>query len=306
MRLCTTRGAVFGTLAIAVVLISSAGIIFFRTGETGQTSSLSMDRAREIRKSAAREIDYAGDREALLDHLELFDQPASVGLELVRRDAGGFWCGGAAVITRKIFEEEGARSWTYNFGVLGVMTHVTTIVEVDGEIYVQDSYFNFEFVQNDGTAMPFPQVIASLEKGIAPAVLTERDYERDWVYNGTEPKKSPLLNDQYRIKGNHIIYRAPLTLDSIHESGFSKAGLDWLEERGYPRDLMFFMLFPLNVAGPGFKRERCISSACPRVLVELSDGIGTGRRSLLDRTHRLITSWLPWYRSTPSDVVVRP
>ena len=76
-------------------------------------------------------------------------------LKLFETADRGVWCQAAAVLLARLYEAAGYRAWVTSFGDPATLTHTVTLVEVDGVIYLQDAYFNLDYVGPGGRPLPY-------------------------------------------------------------------------------------------------------------------------------------------------------
>jgi hypothetical protein len=94
---------------------------------------------------------------------------------LFAKGTGGVWCGGNATMLSRVYKAAGFNSWLYNFGVFDDdddATHITPLVEVDGGVILQDSYFNIEYAHAHGMPIPFLELISRIVDGAPPTATT--------------------------------------------------------------------------------------------------------------------------------------
>ena len=193
------------------------------------------------------------------DEKSLIDSPYNLSLltlddiiRLVRKDVGGYWCGGVAYTLYKAYKEAGFRAWVYHYGFHSALTHATTLVEVRDKIYLQDAYFNLEFLNSQKEPLAFFEVLSGLTgRRVAGAVSDEdwRDVHRsdqgkrqaDWTaYHQSEDTRCKLRDDQI---GQTCQVRTSLEGFAILHPLMSKTR-EALEELGWPAEIDYLLLYP--------------------------------------------------------------
>ena len=98
------------------------------------------------------------------------------------------WAASTAEVRRSCFREfirpQDLTSWLYDFGDIegdSPTTHQTTLVEVDGDVVLQDAYFNFEYVDSRGMPIPFLDLITLIHAGVPPAAK-DGVADKDWLF----------------------------------------------------------------------------------------------------------------------------
>src|SRR5262249_1406472 len=124
----------------------------------GYETMTKIEKVRALRQYVYQHTPVAW-AEKFLIHDQVVDLPLQEAYSLFDKTIGGVWCGGTAIMLSRVFKAAGFSSWLYNFGVIDGPSHVTTLVEVDGNIIVQDAYFNIEYVDDQGTPIPFDELV---------------------------------------------------------------------------------------------------------------------------------------------------
>jgi len=155
---------------------------------------------------------------------------------------------GTALALWRAFAKKGFRAWCYEFGLPGTITHSVTIVETDSVLLIHDAVFNLTYPAG------FHDVLDALQDGRPMAAKTEsRDrkiYVMDpafeaeaavgWLEANAERELAPLDGHRrFEVLWNVEAFVA--TFPGI------EAAYQGLEERGYPRDLRFLMLHPVEI-----------------------------------------------------------
>lgn len=156
--------------------------------------------------------------------------------------------GGAALALWRAVTRQGFRAWCYEFGLAGSITHTVTIVETNGILQIHDAFFNLTY------PVGFHEVLDALRDGRPVDAKTEiRDrkiYVMDpafepeaavrWLEANADRELAPIDGlRQFEILWNTEAFIATFPdIEAVYQS---------LEERGYPRDLRFLMLHPIEM-----------------------------------------------------------
>ena len=139
-------------------------------------------------------------------------------------------------------------SWLYDFGDIesdSPTTHQTTLVEVDGDVILQDAYFNFEYVVSRGMPIPFLDLITLIHAGVPP-VAKDGVADKDWLFQSLE--EANLWVGPY--KTCHSTTTGVRCIAAITFSRFLKLQpgmLDFLEQVGEPRRFEYLLLHPISL-----------------------------------------------------------
>jgi len=218
------------------------------------------EKISRIREWTYRRTAVSATRDHLLDDkYPTNDLSASELLRLFDANVGGCWCGGVATTLRKVYEELGFPAYTVDYGQPGLLTHVITLVLVDKELHAQDAYLNCEYT-HAGRPIPFLRVLERLRNGEAVDVdnrapLTRRPVhlpslrtvDTSWMSKG----QGITSGDCHVLADNHYVCLARQSVESFERNYFEvPLAYDFLESRGYPRDLSYLLLFPFAVHDP--------------------------------------------------------
>ena len=144
--------------------------------------------------------------------------------------------------------KKGFRAWCYEFGLARSVTHAVTIVETDGVLQIHDAFFNLTY------PVGFHEVLDALRDGRPVAAKTEIRDRRIYVMDPTFERKDAICwlekNADRELSPIDGLRRFELlwNVEAFDATfpGIEAAYLD-LEERGYPRDLRFLMLHPIEM-----------------------------------------------------------
>jgi predicted nucleic acid-binding Zn-ribbon protein len=156
--------------------------------------------------------------------------------------------------------KKGFRAWCYEFGFPGSLTHSVTIVDADDVLRIHDAFFNQTY------RVGFHEVLDALRNGIPITAKTE---VRDRKIYVMDPAFEPESTVRW-LEANADRELAPL--DGLfrfeilwNDKAFAEtatgvyAAYRELEARGYPSDLRFLMLHPIEMF-EGEKSHRDIGS----------------------------------------------
>ena len=144
--------------------------------------------------------------------------------------------------------KKGFRAWCYEFGFCGSLTHTVTIVDADDALPIHDAFFNLTYRRG------FHEVLDALRDGRPVAAKIEnRDrkiYVMDpafeprssvrWLETNADRELGPVDGRrQFEVLWNDEAFTAVAPgVDAAYRE---------LEARGYPRDLRFLMLHPIEM-----------------------------------------------------------
>lgn len=179
-------------------------------------------------------------------------------------DEGGLFCAGAAQAFRLLCELFGYRAGVYNAGAAGgLASHVVTLVEVEHNglpvWWVQDSYFNYALVDEEGAPV-------SLWK--ARKFLSQRQHHK--LHRLPGPDKCCILIADSAHENLHTRherffqsrFRLAEKLSGGRRKGSYRWGPDvledpvfqhypqWIEKRTGQRDMLYLFLYTVTWAGP--------------------------------------------------------
>lgn len=155
---------------------------------------------------------------------------------------------GTALALWRAFTKKGFCSWCYEFGLAGSITHTVNIVETDGVLQIHDAFFNLTY------PLGFHDVLDALRDGRPVAAKTEiRDrkiyladpaFESEaavsWLETNAERELDPIDGlRRFEVLWNLEAFIATFPgIEAVYQD---------LVERGYPRDLRFLMLRPIEM-----------------------------------------------------------
>jgi len=166
-------------------------------------------------------------------------------------EKGGTFCSGAAVMLSRVYKAAGFNSWVYEFGSTETSedpTHATTLVEVNGEVILQDGYLNYEYVDTQGTPIPFLKLIALIAKRAAPRA-TEGVAKRPWLYSNLADAEEDIGPEKDTMKCEQIAVAlrcsAIFTLSRYLETD---TGIqEFVASKGWPPQFEYLMLYPMDL-----------------------------------------------------------
>lgn len=204
-----------------------------------------------IRRKVYKDIKVAASSDLLLDDNKLTLNEMRF---LQKNNLKGVWCGGAAHYLQKIYKKMGYKSWIYNFGVPEyqnnkLLTHMVTLVEVNGKIYIQDPYFNASYKDD------FFTVIEQIANNKQPIIYQDRDI-RNILFQSKSTNPLVVNRNSFQfneakncMKANKINYKCNVvhTVKKFEDSHkLVPSTLAFLENSGHLSSLSSLMLYPLN------------------------------------------------------------
>jgi len=155
---------------------------------------------------------------------------------------------GTALALWRALTKKGLCCWCYEFGLSSSITHTLTIVETDGVLQIHDAFFNLTY------PLGFHDVLDALRDGRPVAAKTEiRDrkiyimdpaFEPEAAVRWLEAKANRELAPIDGLRRFEVLWNVEAFIATC--PGVEAAYQD-LEERGYPRDLRFLMLHPIEI-----------------------------------------------------------
>jgi hypothetical protein len=215
----------------------------------GELSAL--ERIREIRRWVYRNTDVAS-RPFLLDDktCPINSLPLDAVYVFYSQDQGGHFCGGIADVLAKTYRALGYESYSLHYGERGQFTHATTLVRVQGKLYLEDAYFNYRLVDDQGNVLDFNESQRRLTLGL-PVEIQEDDDLRD--VHVTHPKNSQWAEnsdpEHWRIQpdGHYVCQAATRVEPLIRRHRLVPRTYDLLAQQGLPPDVRYLILFPFAV-----------------------------------------------------------
>jgi hypothetical protein len=162
--------------------------------------------------------------------------------------ATGSHSGSTALALWRSFTKKGFRAWCYEFGFASSLTHTVTVVEADGLLRIHDAFLNLSYPAG------LFEVLEALRGGIPVNPKSEiRDrkiYVMDpafepeaalrWLEANADRELAPIESlRRFEVLWNLEAFAA---VAPDVEAAYRE-----LEERGYPPDLRFLMLHPIEI-----------------------------------------------------------
>ena len=200
---------------------------------------------RKLRRKVYRELPIATwNWVAEVDGRESYDSLIST----FHRGDRGVLSGGAALALWRAANDAGFRAWCYDFGFPESLTHMVTIVELDGRLRVHDPFLNL------GYRADFYEILEGLRADRLPDIRCEtRDRKiyvmdpscesqltADWLTAHADRE----LNRVGSLRRFEVLWDSAALLATLARP---EAVYRDLETRGYPADLSYLMLHPIGV-----------------------------------------------------------
>ncbi len=195
----------------------------------------------------------------------------------------------SALALWRAFTKKGFRAWCYKFGLAGSITHTVTIVDAGGVLQIHDAFFNLTY------PLGFYELLDELRDGRPVAAKTEiRDrkiYVMDPAFEPEAAARWLELNADHELtpidglRRFEVLWNVEAFIATC--PGIEAAYQD-LEERGYPRDLCFLMLHPIEM----FEGERTHRDRATMPLLADRDLVSpvAALRSTVERMNRELAS----------------
>ena len=244
-----------GTKAIKssiFIFFSFSSIFLINNSLNGKFKKYSLEDISNIRRETYSQVKVTSDLEnskhLILNHNSLTPEELSRRLKM---DIGGVWCAGAATHLRNIYLKKGLKSWLYNFGFQekDLLSHVVTLVEINGKIYVQDAYFNITYEDN------FRELLRKIANKEIPKfkqdydsrnlLISLKDFNalnRNFV-NSSLPKGKECIQISDNTIKCEVIYTKDLFKTHINYLDTSRQLLNL----GYPSSIDSLMMLPINI-----------------------------------------------------------
>lgn len=143
-----------------------------------------LDYAIDLLRWATQHADYAMSPRIRETFITERLQAWEIYFRYYQQDLGGGYCGGTAIFFTRLLQEQGLDAFTWNFGALeDDLTHVTTILHVDGRFFMLDATFGTYFVEPETDA---PLDVFELLSGAEFSTIEEPAAERDFLYTRTD------------------------------------------------------------------------------------------------------------------------
>ncbi len=165
-----------------------------------------------------------------------------------RRGDCGVLSGGAAMALWRAATDAGFRAWCYDFGFPESLTHMVTVVELDGRLRVHDPFLNL------GYRADFYEILEGLRADRLPDIRCETRDRKIYVMDPS--CESQLTADWLTAHADRELDRVGSLrrFEVLWDSDALLATLARpeavyrdLETRGYPAHLSYLMLHPIGV-----------------------------------------------------------
>lgn len=209
---------------------------------------------RQIRRLAYRNILFSGVGDGALNLRLQQTNNLQSALTAVEASQEGVWCVGAAVILARLYEELGYKSQIITWGSQPLLSHTQVLVQANGQWYMQDAYFNFDYVDEQGRAMPYFDVLKRFSDGQAPIIRQDID-ERIGLFDSLDNAVEyvpPLYQNKIDCvsRGSGVACDVTMTVSRFLESWYQRQALtSYLTTSGLPPDRPdYLMLFPAGAS----------------------------------------------------------
>ena len=181
----------------------------------------------------------------------------------------GVWCQAAAVLLARLYEAAGYRAWVTSYGDPKSLTHTVTLVQIGSQLYLEDAYFNLDYVRPDGAPLPYFEALEALSLKRTPQVRQDLDFRL-----GIFP--DPQVAKEWTPPGLHrdIVCTRPeapylcsvsLTAARFAEVFYIRDKVKaFLTRNGQPPDFRYLMIYPLWTSASGPPMTTPVSAAIQR------------------------------------------
>jgi hypothetical protein len=233
-------------------------------------------KVRKLRRRVYRDIPVATwNRVAEID----FRRPYDELRRMFESGDRGVLSGGAALALWRAVTDRGLRAWCYDFGFPESLTHMVTVVEVDGALEVHDAFFNLSY------PVGFHTLLDCVRGGVAVVpeadLRDRRSYVADPAFEPEATMRWLETHTDRELTPKNGLRRFELLWDRAAFTATSAdidAAYRDLEAHGHPRDLSCLMLYPVGVfdgerhhrdrAGTPLLRDRDLSSPLATVRIQ--------------------------------------
>jgi hypothetical protein len=214
---------------------------------------------RALRRFLYRRMPFASSQEAWITDDPIRNTVSlTAGVDLLYQRGQGVWCQAAAILLSRLYKDAGYRVWLTSFGDVGSMTHTVVLVQAAGQIYLEDPYFNMDYVRDDGAPLPYFQLLEQLAARHTPRARQDLDARLGvFDYRQVAKEWTPALL-QGEIACTHeaapYVCSVVMTKARFAETYFHRADVAaFLSREGWPEQWDYLMLFPLWTSGDGFR-----------------------------------------------------
>ena len=202
------------------------------------------EEVESIRQEAYKLIDLTGSTEPL-DH----DRIGAHGLKdaFIKND-GGVLCAGSALMLHGAYRDLGYNAYIFSYGFENTLTHTVVLVEINGELYLQDAHYNYSFRK------PLFDILKDLINGITPEYYHGMPEFRDvhyksiesmhhsWTFDGNDPYQNCIYD------GEKYICRSVNTYNLFLDRYNMEATNSILVYLGHPPNFSYALLYPIWLA----------------------------------------------------------
>lgn len=256
----TTMRAAFQAFCVVLLLLFAAGNASAQIGAviealpadrlyvagisasiSGYNTMTNIERVRALRLYVYQHTPF----DDPLIHDQVVNLPLNDAYAVFAKGNGGLYCGGAAIMLSRVYKAAGFNSWIYNFGEPEQATHQTTLVEVDGDVILQDGFFNYEYVDALGKPIAFLDLISLTIDDTPPTAMAGTEAKL-WLFKDrAEVEQWVGPNETCQSTAGGVRCIATITLWRFLEKGPDI--FEFLHHRGWPRQLEYLMLYPISL-----------------------------------------------------------
>lgn len=171
----------------------------------------------------------------------------------IQSSRSGVWCTGAAVVLARLYEELGYKTQIIAWGSQSRLGHTQVLVQVRGDWYLQDAYFDFDYVDEHGRPLPYTEVLRRFKSGNPASIRQDLD-ERIGLFSSLKNAAEyvpPLYQNNIDCVKRDEAYACDVTMtvSRFLESWFQRAALEkFLGDAGLPKDRPDYLsLYPTGV-----------------------------------------------------------
>ncbi len=177
--LCAALGATTASAAEPGPAPSSATDRFLAEARASLTDA---DRAdplhaiRTIRRFAYRKLLFSGVGVGQIN-LDLDNKATDLesALKILSDSDDGLWCLGTSTVLAELYTALGYDTSVISWGANSALAHTQVLVKAQGEWYMEDAYFNYDYVGQDNAPLPYSAVLEAFRRGQPPRVRQDLD-----------------------------------------------------------------------------------------------------------------------------------
>ena len=205
----------------------------------GEPIEASLKKVNMLRENFATRVDVA--RDGVTPLYLPYNYDDSITFDIFKNDIGGVLCADTAHLFNRQLESLGYKSMVYSFGDETVWTHAVVLVNLQGDWFLQDPFFNvYSNIPISDLANEI--LMGNLDKIIAGNVSLKRDYH--YPKKITNDQSESCINYGKRYVCNLSIMNHKIYLDNMNSEKRIKIE-KFLDQHKLTLNLYSLFIFPL-------------------------------------------------------------